>query len=323
MPSIPSLSTLLMSVPWLLAAASCTMALLWADGGPTHWRFILPTIALGPIVLLHRRLPDATLPALVLLFLGIAGWFASLTPSHDRAWNLEQSRMPHVDVDAEGFTVHDHRSFRWRDRDTPEPAWTTERFAWDDLQGADLGISRFSDFRPMAHTFVSLRFAGGRVLVVSVEVRKEKGEAFNPLRGLFRSYERMVVLGDERDLVALRAIHLEEQVELLPLQVDTVQIEAFLRAVIDETNRLHDKAAWYHTMTASCSTSLASQLRTMDAMPWDVRILFPGLLDELAWELGWLGERPLPELLEAHRIDVRARAIGDDDPAFSTAIRTP
>ena len=44
----------------------------------------------------------------------------------------------------------------------------------------------------------------------------------------------------------------------------------------------------------------------------------PGLLDGLAWELGWLGPTPLADLLHAHAVD---GSIPDTEPDYSTRIR--
>ena len=53
----------------------------------------------------------------------------------------------------------------------------------------------------------------------------------------------------------------------------------------------------------------------------DVKDFMPdGLLDELAWERGWLGDQPLPTLLVAHDVDP---GITDWSGSYSRRIRAP
>ena len=304
-------------VAWGLWAGG---AVLWTDGGPSGVRVLVLLLALALVVGVAVTAREALAPLLAMLLLTASFWFASRTPRADRPWRPEQSRMPRVASFAEGFTVHDQRAFRWSSPTEATPGWATESYRYDALVGADLGISRFSELEAMAHVFVSFRFDDGRVLVASVEVRKEEGESFHPVRGLYKHYEKMVVLGDERDLVHLRAVVLEERVELHPLDVPVEQVEVFLRSVLDEAEELHQTPRWYHTVLASCSTSLSTHLRRMGALPLDHRVLFPGYADQLAHELGWLGGRPLAELREAHRVDLRARELGEGGD-FSAGLR--
>ena len=115
--------------------------------------------------------------------------------------------MPTVTVEGNRLVVHDLRTFRYRSATDWDARWTRRTFDLDTLEGVDLGIEHFSAIQAVAHTFLRFRFADGQHLVASVEIRKERGEAFDPVRGLYRNYELMVVLGDEVDLIGLRTVH--------------------------------------------------------------------------------------------------------------------
>ena len=39
---------------------------------------------------------------------------------------------------------------------------------------------------------------------MSIETRKEEGESYDTIRGFFRQYELIYIVGDERDLIRLR-----------------------------------------------------------------------------------------------------------------------
>ena len=64
-------------------------------------------------------------------------------------------------------------------------------------------------------------FTNGDYVCFSIETRKEKGEDYSAIEGLFRQYELTYIIADERDLVRLRTNYRQgEEVCLYRLQVD-------------------------------------------------------------------------------------------------------
>ena len=55
-------------------------------------------------------------------------------------------------------------------------------------------------------------------MTVSAEVRKEKGESFNVLPGLMNQFEITYIVGDENDLVKLRANYRKDAVYMYPIK---------------------------------------------------------------------------------------------------------
>lgn len=152
----------------------------------------------GPI---RRWLPGLGL----VIFLSLLVWMAGHTPRHDRRWAMGQERLARVDFEGDQVHIHDFRFFRYRaDGSVAEPVYETRAFGIDDLATVWLGISHFGRFG-MAHTFMSFGFKDGRYLAISIEARREEGENYNPLAGLFRKYDLIHVVGDERDIVAVRS----------------------------------------------------------------------------------------------------------------------
>ena len=80
-------------------------------------------------------------------------------------------------------------------------------------------ISYWDDFRSIAHTFVSFRFSDGQNIAISLEVRKEVDEEYSPTKGMFKQYEMIYVIGDERDLLPLRTHIRKEEVFLYPMNL--------------------------------------------------------------------------------------------------------
>ena len=64
----------------------------------------------------------------------------------------------------------------------------------------------------VGHTFLSFIFDNAPPLSISIETRPEVGEGFDPVASLFKQFELIYVVGDERDIVGLRTNHRDETV---------------------------------------------------------------------------------------------------------------
>ena len=74
----------------------------------------------------------------------------------------------------------------------------------------------------VGHTFLSFIFDNAPPLSISIETRPEVGESFNPVASLFKQFELIYVVGDERDLVRVRTNFRKETVYLYRLNASPV-----------------------------------------------------------------------------------------------------
>ena len=81
------------------------------------------------------------------------------------------------------------------------------------LTSLDFYVSYFME-GPVGHTFVSFIFDNAPPLSISIETRPEVGEGFAPVASMFKQFELIYVVGDERDLVGVRANHRQEPIYL-------------------------------------------------------------------------------------------------------------
>ncbi len=249
------------------------------------------------------------------------GYLVGLRPSHDRPWSPDQQRLPRVERVGDTLTVTDLRAFRYRSPTDWDAAWTEHTWDLSQLEGMDFAVERFGESEAVAHTLVSFRFTDAMPLVVSWEIRKEVGETYGPVRGLFRQYELMVVLADERDAIELRAVHRGNPVYLHPMTAGPAEARLFLDSMLDHALRLETTPQYYNTVTASCTSVLAQHFEAVFAVPLDYRVYLPGYSDSLAFERGWIDtDVDFEATRAANEIGARARAAAGTD-AFSDAIR--
>ncbi|NPC82180.1 DUF4105 domain-containing protein, partial [Pyxidicoccus fallax] len=277
------------------------------------------------VVAWRRHSKKAAVAVGVLGCAAVAGWMRTVEPSGQRDWAPDLARAARADVDGTRVTIHDVRDFRYRSTSDWDAAWYTATYDTRELTGAWFIVEPFSGVWGAAHTMVSFGFADGRYVVFSVEVRREKGETFSAVGGLFRQFELVYVVGDERDLVQLRSNHRKDDVYLYPVDASKERIAAFFLDMVARMNALHARPEFYDSLTNNCTTNLVRHVEKVSAtdVPYDHRTLLPAYSDALAYELGLIEkDAPLEVVRARHLINARAQA-ADGRPDFSRRIREP
>ena len=82
------------------------------------------------------------------------------------------------------------------------------------LTDVDLIMSYWGN-EAIAHTIISFGFDTGPRLAFSIEIRKEREEAYSTIAGFFKQYELAIVAADERDVVRVRSNVRGEDVRII------------------------------------------------------------------------------------------------------------
>jgi hypothetical protein len=314
----------LLAAPGVLVLIAWGCAAIWFDGPDSRplaaalsGGFALASIAAIAALRPFRR----GLALFALLFLLLLSWWLSLAPSNDRDWLPDVARPPRARIEGERVTISNVRNFDYRSESDYTERWEERTYDLSQLEGADLFLSYWGS--PLiAHTIVSWEFADGEHLAISIETRKEKGEAYSAVRGFFRQFELYYVVADERDLVRLRTNHRGEQVYLYRLGTPVELARAVLLDYVEEMNRLAERPKWYNALAHNCTTTIRHHIQHVAPRnPFDWKILINGYIDQLGYSRGTIDTRlPFEELRRRSDITQKARA-ADRDPAFSSRIR--
>jgi hypothetical protein len=289
---------------------------LWFDGAPAAaWGFIAAAIA--AMIVLRRSGRAWFVPFAG--FAAVAAWWFTLTPSHDRNWSAEYSRLPWAELDGNKLTIHELRNFdhpRGRQR---VPRWETRVYNLADLEGMDI-VANYWGSPWIAHPIVVFRFKDAPPLAFSIETRREEGEDYSAMGGFFRQYELIILAGDERDLLRVRSSH-GEDLYLYATTVAPESVRERLMEYVGAVNALRDAPRWYNAVTSNCTTAIRG-MRKSAPMPFDCRLLINGKADAMLYERGLLRTEglPFPELKQRALINDAALA-AYDSPDFSRAIR--
>ena len=258
---------------------------------------------------------------LIVLFLGVVVWWSSISPSHDRQWRPEVAVMPRAVIDGDRVRLTGVRNFDYRTRNDFTVRYE-EREVWlSHLAALDFYVSYFSE-GPVAHTFLSFIFDNAPPLSISIETRPEVGEGFAPVASLFKQFELIYVVGDERDLVGVRTNHRREAVYLYRLNSSADDARRLLLVYLTRINELADRPEFYHLLTNSCTINIVRYANAAGRVGrFDVRHLLNGLVDSYLYHSGRVDTTlPFDELRRRSQINDAAQA-ADGAPDFSQRIR--
>ena len=261
--------------------------------------------------------------ALALFIAATAGWY-SIRPRGDREWIPEQAVMPGAVFDGDMVRVEGVRNFTYSSRTEFAPAYDTRTYDLRTLNSVWYVLTPFSmKWRGPAHSFVSFGFSDGRYLSISVEARRQPGEVYDAVKGLFKRFELIYVIGDERDLIGQRAAYGEDRVYLYPIRTSPEKMRQMLVGMLERTNQLRERPEFYNTLFNNCTSNVVAHVNqvTPRAVQSGIKVMLPGYTDEVAMRLGLIDTNlDLEEARKRYLINERARQ-SIRDPAFSSRIR--
>jgi uncharacterized membrane protein YphA (DoxX/SURF4 family) len=220
------------------------------------------------------------------VFAVVLAWWASLTPSNDHVWEPEYSQTASASREGDTIRFHNIRNAAWSPDGTAQLAYYDADFQLSQLDEVDLICSYWAGDN-IAHVFLSFGFKDGRHLAVSVETRRERGDAYSALAGFFRRYELIYVVADERDLIGARTDARRERVYLYRLRATPAEQRALFLSYVDRIHTLAEKPEFYNTLLNNCTTSVVGRANAAaHVIPYSWMILLSGHADRYAYDLG-------------------------------------
>ncbi len=252
-------------------------------------------------------------------------------PSLVRDWNSDQAVLAHATFDGHLVKIDNIRNVKYRSTSDYDVRYYDKSFDLDRLESVWYMVEPFAGYGAgAAHTLVSFGFEGGDFISISAEIRKEKGESFSVVKGLFRQYEIVYVVADERDVVKLRSNFRRDEVFLYPVNTTKERMRTLLVSMLERANTLAIKPEFYNTLTNTCTTNIVSHVNEIvpGRVPWSLKVLMPAYSDELAYKVGLIGEgskegaMSLEAMRVKYKINERAEKVEKgEDEGFSRRIR--
>ncbi len=257
-------------------------------------------------------------------FILVLVWWSLIPASNDRNWSPPMSVLSHATISNNFVTVYNIRNFDYKTATEYTPRYYDKTFDLNKLKKLYFIVSYWGTSKAVAHTFLSFEFEDDECLAISIELRREKGETYDPVKGLFKMYEIMYVIADERDVIRLRTNYTGEHVYLYPLKTPLEESRKLLLDMLSEANKLNDEPEFYNTITRNCTVSLIRHFANVSKskVNFYIEYLLNGFLDWRLYENGVIDTKlPPKEAKQAYFISDIAKKY-DDDSDFSKEIRS-
>jgi hypothetical protein len=314
------------ALAFLLAVIWATLALYYSNlPGPVGRTLLAVAFVLFSVWAFWVDRRPRWRKILGLTFLAVVVWHLLIPPSNDRPWRREVTVLPRAVVKGDQARFLNVRHFTYRSAEDFDERYEERTVDIARINSLDLIISYWK-IGPVAHTFVSFNLDDGSPPVcISIEVRPEIGESFDPLSSMFKQFELIYIVGDERDLIGVRTDHRNEDVFLYRINADPEAVRALFRIYLDRINRLADTPEWYHLLIDNCTINVIRYARMVGGphRRFDVNHLLNGFIDSYLYYLGLLDTQlPFAELRARSHINEAARGIAADMSVdFSARIR--
>ncbi|HLP43830.1 MAG TPA: DUF4105 domain-containing protein [Candidatus Nanoarchaeia archaeon] len=258
---------------------------------------------------------------ILMFFISWGMLLVTTKPSNDRDWSNDLAVLPYADFNGNLVTIHNVRNFKYKDVLDFTPGYYDKTFDLNTIKSVDFIVEPFSTLA--AHTFLAFGFEDGSYIDISVEIRREKGEFFDGLKGLFRNYEITYVVSDEHDVLKLRTNYRKDDVYLYPIPTSEEKVRALFVDMLTRVNKLRTTPEFYNSLTNNCTTNIVKHVNTINPkrIPWSYKYVFPSYSDELALEIGLIkGEGTIDQIRAQYLITPLAQKYGDSSD-FSAKIR--
>lgn len=309
---------------WIVAALMLVVAAMttvWMAGaiyfdccGGTRWGLWVAAgwlIGVATMFVLWRPLWQ---PFVALL--GISGlfliWWLRQKPSNDRDWDPAVAVLANAVRDGDAITIHRLRNFDYRSLEDFTPRYESRTYRLSNLAAMDIIFFNWGS-AIMSHPVLVFDFGPDGRVCISIEVRYQRGQKYLILRSLYRFYELIFLVADERDAILRRTRYgPSQEAHLYRLVTPVEEMRTTFLDYIDAINALNHSPRWYNGLSTNCTTAFYRLPSRRCRYDW--RVLANARLDRALYRGGRL-DRSLPfeELRQRARINDIVNAAPETD----------
>jgi hypothetical protein len=233
-------------------------------------------------------------------------YFGVIRPDNNQVWALEQERKAVVTVKGDKVHVQNVRNFTWRSATDFDVGWYERTYDLNKLESMYYVVASMAKWEAVAHVFVCFGFSDGQNVAVSVEGHRQDGRPYAVVASMFRQFQLIYVIGDERDVVGLRGAIWKDPVYFYPARTTQERKRAIFVDMMERAHSLEERPEFYHLLLNNCMNNITYHLRRLGGrpLPHDLQILLTGLSDRVAHRLGYIDtDLPFEKAREAFRVD--------------------
>ena len=153
-------------------------------------------------------------------------------------WRADMLILPYVEFRGEEIVLRNVRNCVYRTESDYDVRHYDMRFRLDAVRTVDFLVVPFKESDLLAHTMLSFGLDDGRHFIISVEARIGQDQDYSAVAGTTRQFPLMYIVGDERDLILLRARVRQVDVHLYRGRAEPQQVQDLLVDMLARVNKL-------------------------------------------------------------------------------------
>ena len=208
-------------------------------------------------------------------------------PTNQRQWKVGFDILPEIQIDSTKIVINNVRNFKYLSDDSFIVDYYNKSYDLNKVESLWFVLSPFADqWRGPAHSFLSFGFSDSQYVAVSVEARKEVEENYSLIGGIFKKFELVYIIGDERDLIGLRTVIWNDDVLVYPIKIAKENIKILFVDVLKRAKKLQTEPEFYNTIWSNCTSNLYDHVDKIwpGLLSGGWKLIITGYSDELVFE---------------------------------------
>ncbi|GAM96422.1 membrane protein [alpha proteobacterium U9-1i] len=242
-------------------------------------------------------------------FITLLGSCASMLepPRQDRNWYPYLSRTPDVSVTGTSFEVTPVSDWSYNADGPIDETYVSAEFDIADLRSVWFMLEPQPGSQLAAHTLLLFEFEGDRLLGLTIEARREEGEEYDALAGIWNTFELSYIWASARDLLVRRAVMLDHEIFVYPVAIDDEQKRTLLTRLLARTEALETQPRYYNTIFSNCTNELAKAA----GFNWAPAFILTGRSDEYLFRRAIIPGRTFAEAHERSDVTEFVQALNE------------
>lgn len=226
-------------------------------------------------------------------------------PDHDKNWEIESRVLPSVEQEGGLVKIKNVRDFKYSEDKILSYDYIDREIDISKVKKLYFIIEPFAKWDAVAHSFFSFDIEGQEPISFSVEARREEGENYSAVKGLFNEYELWYVWGTENDLIVRRGLYLDHPLIMYEVEATEEYVQGLFGDLIQKTKDLENNPRFYNTVASNCTNVLAESANKVKekTVPPHYSLVLTGYSDEYLYKLGFVSnETSLEDLKKKNYI---------------------
>jgi len=226
-------------------------------------------------------------------------------PEQNRNWAEDSRILPDITISSSTVSVKNVRDWKYEKDVVTSRGYYNETYDLSKLDKTYLLFNPFGEWEGIGHSFFVFTFKDGKSVSVSIEARREEGEAYDVLAGTFNEYEMWYAFGSEQDFVNRRLKYNSEDLYKYPLLISASSSRALFVDIATQAEKLETTPEFYNTVTSNCTNLLADSANRVKkgSVPFHYSRLFTGYADNQLYNLKLIPhDKPFEEIYREAQI---------------------